>query len=105
LPEASGIEGTISDELFADSVSGISLTGGVVRLDLASVLPTEKDEKNQPKPIFRQHIVMPGEGFVQSFALMAQVMQQLEKTASSKNAPAEGDKPAADVRVRSPNFK
>ena len=92
-------------ELFADSLGGISITGGVVRMDLVSLSSSEKDEKGQPKPVFRQRLIMPVEGFVQSFSLMAQVMQQLEKSGVIKKAPAQGDKPTADVKPNSPNFK
>jgi hypothetical protein len=95
----------MTTELFADSVGEISMTGTVVRVDLVSLSATERDENNKPKPVFRQRIVMPVEGFVQSFALMAQVMQQLEKSGVIKKGPAKGDKPTADVKPNSPNFK
>ena len=94
-----------SEELFADNIAGIAVTGGVVRMDLMSLSPSEKDEKDQPKPVFRQRIVMPVEGFVQSFALMAQVMQQLEKSGVIKKAPQKSDKPTAETKPSSPNFK
>ena len=92
-------------ELFADSIGEVSLTGSVVRLDLMSLSATDRDENNKPKPVFRQRIVMPVEGFVQSFALMAQVMRQLEKTGVIKKAPAKSDKPTAITKPNSPNFK
>jgi hypothetical protein len=98
------------DELYADSIGGIALTAGVVRVDLHSLSATERDEKNNPKPVFRQRIIMPVEGFVQSFALMAQVMQQLEKNGVIKKGPppAEGAAAAAataPAKPKSPNFK
>ena len=67
------------DELFADRIGEISVTGSVVRVDLISLSATERDANKQHKPVFRQRVVMPVEGFVQSYALMAQVMQDLEK--------------------------
>jgi len=95
----------MTDELFADGLGEIGITGAVVRMDLFSLSPTEKDDKNQPKPVFRQRIVMPVEGFVRTFALMAQVMQQLEKQGVIKRpavdaAPAQGAGPP-----KSKNFK
>ncbi|MBI3896316.1 MAG: hypothetical protein HY313_10355 [Acidobacteria bacterium] len=69
----------MSDELYADRIAEIAVTGTVVRLDLMSLSVTERDANKQPKPVFRQRVVMPVEGFVQSFALMTQVMQELEK--------------------------
>ena len=95
----------MTTELFADRVGEITVTGPVIRLDLVSLSPTEKDDKNQPKAVFRRRVIMPVEGFVQSFALMAQIMQQLEKTGVIKKASAKGDKPTADVKPSSPNFK
>jgi hypothetical protein len=96
-----------TEEIFADTIGEVGLTGPVVRMDLYSLSPTERDENKKPKPVFRQRIVMPVDGFVQSFALMAQVMQQLEKSGViTKKAPAkEGDKPAAGTKPTSANFK
>jgi hypothetical protein len=95
----------MENELFADSIGGITVTGSVVRVDLMTLSPTEKDEKNQPRPVLRQRLVMPVEGFVHSFGLMTQVMQQFEKSGLIKKAPAKGDKPTAEVKPNSPNFK
>lgn len=95
----------MTTELFADSIGEISVTGSVVRIDLVSLSATERDENKKPKLVFRQRVVMPVEGFVQSFAVMAQVMQQFEKAGVIKKTPAAGDKPTADVKPTSPNFK
>ena len=95
----------INEEIFSDRVGEISVTGPVIRLDLVSLSPTEKDEKKQPKPVFRQRIVMPVEGFVQSFALMAQVMQQFEKSGLIRKSPAKDEKPVAEAKPSSPNAK
>ena len=60
--------------------------------------------------VFRQRIVMPVEGFVRSFALMAQVMQQLEKQGVIARQPA-GATDAAEAAAAAPprptskNFK
>jgi hypothetical protein len=81
----------MEDERYADAIGEIGLTGPVVRMDLVSLSATEKDEKNQPKPVFRQRVVMPLEGFVRSFALMAQVMQQLEKQGVIKRPGGSGE--------------
>ena len=97
------------EELYADRIAEIAVTGTVVRLDLMSLSVTERDANEQPKPVFRQRLVMPVEGFVQSFALMAQVMEGLEKKGLIRRGePAEksGDgalKPAGEDGP--PNFK
>jgi hypothetical protein len=69
----------VEDERYADFVGGVTLTGTVVRLDLVSLSTTEKDDKDQPRTVIRERVVMPVEGFVRSFAVMARVMEQLEK--------------------------
>ena len=89
------------EELYADTITGIAITGTVVRIDFASLAPTD-DASQQPKPVFRQRVIMPVEGFVQSFATMARVMQELEKKGVLRrgepgHAPGEVTvKPAAD---------
>ena len=89
----------MSDERYADAIGEISLVGTTVRLDLVSLSHTEKDDKGQPKPVFRQRIVMPVDGFLQSFALMGRVMQQLEQQGVIKRQGADG-KPAAAAEAR-----
>lgn len=101
----------MSSELFADRIGEISLTGPLARLDLVSLSVTEKDDEGKPKNEFRQRVVMPIDGFLQSYALMTQVMQQLEKMGVVARAPAApGAAPAVDAArptaaVQSPNFK
>ena len=90
----------MEEERFADAIGEIGITGPVVRMDLVSLSATEKDDKNQPKPVFRQRIVMPVEGFVRSFALMAQVMQQLEKQGVLKR-----QEPPAGAEASAPKSK
>ena len=97
-------------ELFADNISELTLTGPLVRIDLVSLSATAKDAEGKPKPELRQRIVMPVDGFVQSFSLMSQLMAQLEKQGViTRNAP--GAAPAAPAAVaapagpaKSPNF-
>jgi len=95
----------MEQDVFADSIGEISVTGSVVRIDLVSLSPTERDADKKPKAVFRQRVVMPIEGFVQSFALMAQVMQQFEKAGVVKKGEAKSGKPVADIKPNSPNFK
>jgi hypothetical protein len=94
----------MNEERFADAIGEIALVGSTVRIDLVS-FSVEKDDKGQPRPVFRQRIVMPVEGFVRSFGVMAQVMQQLEKQGVIKRQAGEAV-PAADASPpKSTNFK
>jgi hypothetical protein len=95
----------MSEERYADAIGEASLVGPTVRLDLVSVSHTEKDEKGQAKFVFRQRIVMPVEGFVQSFGLLARVMQQLEKQGVIKRPAAEGKDAMEVTPPTSTNFK
>src|SRR5262249_58655880 len=72
-------QSTMPDELYADSISAITITGSVVRIDFVSMGPAADDPNQQPKAVFRQRVVMPVEGFVQSFGTMARGMQQVEQ--------------------------
>ena len=97
----------MADEIFADTITGIAITGSVVRIDFASLAAAE-DASKQPKPVFRQRVIMPVEGFVQSFATMARVMQQLEQkgVVRRNDAAAPGKAAAAEpIQPPSPNFK
>jgi hypothetical protein len=67
----------MSQELYADQIAEVTVTGSVVRIDLVSLSATERDEQQQPKAVFRQRIVMPLDGFIRSFRLMGQVVKQL----------------------------
>ena len=88
-------------EMFADNIGEIVLTGALVRIDLVSLSATEKDATGAPTRELRQRIVMPVDGFVHSFSLMVQVMQQLEKhglvtrNAAPAGAPSAGTARAA----------
>ncbi len=97
----------MSEERYADAIGEISLVGSTVRMDLVSLSPDQKDEKGQPRLVFRQRIVMPVDGFLQSFTLIARVMKQLEQQGVIKRRPAEGEvpAPAASAPPKSTNFK
>lgn len=95
----------MNEERYADAFGEISLVGPTVRIDLVSLSHTEKDDKGQPKPEFRQRIVMPVDGFLHSFGLMARVMQQLEKQGVITRQAAEGTAAAGLTPPQSTNFK
>ena len=48
----------MSSELHADGIGEITVTGAVVRIDLMSLAVIERDGQNNPKPAFRQRILM-----------------------------------------------
>jgi hypothetical protein len=64
-------------ELYSDGVGQITVTGGVVRVDLVSLSPTERDANNNPKATFRQRLIFSLEGFVNSAEAMQKILQGL----------------------------
>lgn len=66
------------NQIYCDGVMNISLVGGMVRLDLFTLSPTEKDKKGAPTPTFSRQIVMPPDGFMQAFNGMSRLIQQLK---------------------------
>ena len=76
------------DEIFADTFGGIGISKGVIKIDFASASVTEKDDKGQPKEVFRQRVVMPVEGFLRTYAMMQTMVQRLQDTGAIKPPPA-----------------
>lgn len=91
------------EDVFADGIGEIVVTGTTVRIDLVSLSPTERDADNKPKNVFRQRIIMPVESFMNAFDLMDRVAKQLVQAGTVKRrAPAESA--AAERAGSSPNF-
>ncbi len=65
------------NEVFADSIGEIAVTGTIVRIDLVSMSPTHKDAAGQPVPELRQRVIMSLEGFANSFDVIQKAMNGL----------------------------
>lgn len=65
------------NELYADAIGEITVTGGIVRIDLVSLSPTHKDASGQPVPELRQRVIMSMEGFANSFEVIQKAMHGL----------------------------
>ena len=63
------------DELYADGVGEITVGGSIVRVDLVSLSPTERDASNAPKSVFRQRLIFSIEGFANAADLMQKTLQ------------------------------
>ena len=87
----------VKPEVFADGMGEISLTGGIVRIDLMSLSST-KNSEGQPLLELRQRIVMPPDGFLRSFNAMEDLMKKLIKAGVVKQRTQEDivAKPDAD---------
>lgn len=97
-----------SQEVFADGIGEIVLSGGMVRMDLVALTGTQRDEENQPRLEFRQRIVMPPDGFLRSFSAMEDLVKQLIKAGLVKPRDGEqtvvGEADRAEEPPKSPNF-
>jgi hypothetical protein len=65
------------DELYADGIGEITVGGSVVRVDLVSLSPIERDASNAPKTVFRQRLIFSIEGFANAADLMQKTLQGL----------------------------
>ena len=67
----------MTETIYADQVTNISLHGGVVRLELAVVdaLPKAKDEPIKMR--ISHHLVLPLDAFVKAFEIQQAVMNKL----------------------------
>ena len=76
------------DEIYTDGIDEIMVGGSIVRVDLASMSPTERDANNAPKKVFRQRIIFSIEGFANSVEVMQNALQGLvDAGVVKRNAP------------------
>lgn len=83
------------NEVYSDGIGEITVSGSVVRIDLVSLSPTERDAANNPKPVFRQRIVMPIEAFANAADLVQKVLQGLVDAGAVTRTSAAQSQPQA----------
>ncbi len=64
-------------ELFTDGVEEITFGGSIIRVDLVSLSPTERDANNAPKRVFCQRLIFSVEAFANSVDVMQNALQEL----------------------------
>lgn len=64
-------------EIYTDGVDEITVGGTIVRVDLVSLSPTERDANNAPKKVFRQRLIFSVEAFANSVEVMQNALQGL----------------------------
>jgi hypothetical protein len=67
----------MNQEVFADGISAIHVTGNMVRIDLMTLQPQLKSDNGQPVVDINKRIILPLEGFVQSLATQEKIVNQL----------------------------
>lgn len=99
-----------SRDEFADGIGEITLSGGMVRMDLVTLVGSQNNKENPPQLKFSKRIVMPPDGFLRSFSAMENLVKQLIEAGLVK--PRDGEQPAAPANpgpdaggpTNSPNF-
>jgi hypothetical protein len=83
-------------ELYTDGIEEITVGGAIVRVDLVSLSPTERDANNAPKKVFRQRLIFPVEAFANSVEVMQNALQGLvDAGVVKRNQPRAQADPAA----------
>lgn len=106
----------MQDEVYADGVGDITVTGSIVRINLTSLSVSELDGNNNPKMAFRQRIIMPVDAFANAVELMQKAFAGLVEAGAIRRvgdasvvplkpaAPHNGEPPRAAAPNVSPNF-
>lgn len=101
----------MSTEFYADGISEITVTGTIVRIDIMSLSATERDANNNPKPVFRQRIIMPVDAFANAVDLMQKALGGLVEAGAVRRVNDVPSLPAGEVPQQaqrsanaSPNF-
>jgi hypothetical protein len=92
------------EELFADGIGEITVSGTTVRIDLVSLSATERDAENKPRLVFRQRVIMPIDTFMAASELIERVARGLIDAGTVRRVPAEQAPPATVSAAPSPNF-
>lgn len=82
----------MKNEIFADGISAVHVTGNLVRIDLMTVQPHLKSDNGQPVVDINQRIIMPLDGFVQSLAVQDNIVKQLIDAGVLKKNPVPEEK-------------
>ena len=64
-------------EVYTDGIDEITVGGSIVRVDLVSLSPTERDANNAPKKVFRERLIFSIEAFANSVDVMQNALQGL----------------------------
>jgi hypothetical protein len=72
---------------FIDGIGGITVIGGIVRLDLVTYSATEADANGQPRPVLTQRLLMSTEAFLRSSDKILETVQAITKAQQQRAIP------------------
>jgi hypothetical protein len=94
-------------EIYADRTASVSLRGNIARISLAS--ERSGSDPSNPETVIAGHLAMSVRGFMQLFAQMQSVVQQMEASGMLKapgaGASKSGEKPAPGRKKASAKAK
>ena len=94
----------MAGDLFVDVVGAVSISAGMVRIDLTSRQPVEGSGLGVPE--LRQRVVMPIQGFLSAMTSMTALAEQLLAEGKILPPPPKAAATAVDVPPpQSPNFR
>ena len=64
-------------EIFADAIGGVHVSGNLVRIDFLSLQPQMKSDNGQPVVEICKRVIMPLEGFIQSLKVQEDMVKKL----------------------------
>lgn len=67
----------MTDEIFADRMTEMVQVGSTVRIDLETISPHERDPSGGPRFQSRHRVILPLEGFLQTYAAMETMVNRL----------------------------
>lgn len=67
----------MAETIYADQVTNISIHGGVVRLELATVDELPKSQNEQIRMKVSHHLVLPMDAFLKAFDIQQAVINKL----------------------------
>lgn len=67
----------MNEQIFADGIGQIVISGTTVRLDFVVASPTETNPNGEPKIVHARRVVMPVEAFLRSLPLVQDCIKQL----------------------------
>jgi hypothetical protein len=84
----------MEEQVYADDVGTITVSGPIVRFDLMIQSASEKDSQGKPKLVVQQRVIMPIDAFLRAAQKMQGSVQDLVKKGVIQRAPkpAGGDK-------------
>ncbi|GAB0056713.1 hypothetical protein SIID45300_01024 [Candidatus Magnetaquicoccaceae bacterium FCR-1] len=74
-------------EIYCDTFGNIVVTGNIVRIELATLDPSQSDANNS-KMETRSRLIMPLDGFLRSFGMSKQVVDKLTEAGVLRRNPA-----------------